>query len=104
MADPVRSWPQKVYQTLDKGLAPPPRRVPKPMPPGPTMPPDYMGSDTCAECWEPCGAWLFPALDRWNHRRRWGHNPVVLYPQPTAAEQHQENVEAAHRYQEARRG
>lgn len=71
------------------------------------MPPEYMGAETCAECWEPFGWSVWPGItrfDRFFHRRRWGHNPVVLSPQPTAAEQHQENVAAARRYQEARRG
>lgn len=76
-------------------------RVVTSMPPGPRTPPDYIGAETCAECFEPFND---GRIDRCIHRRKWGHDPVVLHPRPAAAEQHQENVEAARRYQEADRG
>lgn len=70
-----------------------------PMPDIPSGPPCYMMAETCAECWEPFSAGL---LDRWLHRRKWGHNPVALYPRPTARELHAQNVEGASRYRRAR--
>ncbi len=73
--------------------------IPAP-PPGPRPPPDYLGGDTCAVCWEICGG--LPILDRWFHRRRWGHNPIALHPAPSATEQHAENIEAARLYRERR--
>ncbi len=70
----------------------------KPMPDIPISPPDYLGAETCAECWEPFNSGL---IDRWLHRRKWGHNPTPLHPRPTAAELHANNVEAARIYRGA---
>ena len=75
------------------------RVTPPPTPP--PGPPCYLYAETCAECFEPFGLGM---LDRFFHRRRWGHNPTPLHPRPTAAEQHQENVEAARRYREVHAG
>ncbi len=63
-------------------------------PPGP---PDYLGAETCSECWEPFEDWFF---DRWFHRRKWGHTPTTNYYRPNAAERHADNVKAARRYKE----
>ncbi len=68
-----------------------------PMPPGPISPPSYLGSETCAECWEPFEDWF---LDRWLHRRKWGHTPTTNRYRPSASEHHANNVKAAQRYRE----
>lgn len=76
----------------------------KPIPPGPVSPPQYMGAETCAECWEPFGSIFPPAfIERWLHRRKWGHNPTSLHPLPlTKDQQHHLNVIAARNYRQAR--
>jgi hypothetical protein len=67
----------------------------EPMPEIPYGPPDYMGAETCTECWEPFTPGF---VDRWFHRRKWGHNPTPLHPTPTAPDLHARNVEGARRY------
>ena len=58
-------------------------------------PPDYLGAETCGECWE---AFTPGWFNRWLHRRRWGHNPTPLYSVSPVLDLHAQNVEAARRY------
>ncbi len=98
---PRRSYPHEIRPPKPP---PPPQdpsgRVAPPSEP-PPGPPAYLWAETCAECWEPFSPGM---IDRFFHRRRWGHNPTPLHPRPTVAELHKQNVEAARRYQEAKRG
>lgn len=64
-------------------------------PPHP-CPPTYRDADTCAECWEAFGGFgSIIWLDRFLHRRRWGHNPVPLYQPISAFEMHARNIKGA---------
>lgn len=61
----------------------------------PLGPSCYDMAETCAECWEPFSSGF---VDRWLHRRKWGHNPIPLHPRLTEPDLHARNVEGARRY------
>ena len=63
----------------------------------PSGPPDYTMAETCAECWEP---FTLGFINRWLHRRKWGHNPTLLHPH--GPDLHAQKVEGARRYRQDR--
>jgi hypothetical protein len=74
----------------------PAERIPR-LPP---VPPDYGEGQACAICWEPFSRGF---IDRWLHRRKWGHNPELIN-RPSPESRHDRNVRLAAEWREWRAG